>query len=249
MITSGLQSNNFTTIVVKVIKKFYNKIIMDIIEKQISPESQPIISEPWTVARKHGKKSILKILVKFLRPLSINSEGVEEPNPFLDMEGFIPVDLLINKTDLLSIPRQQIIHLLEDNPSKFSIKIENGILYIRTNSEHLEIARTNMKKKKEFTEIVTPMEFCIHGTNKKAWKIIQEQGIKSMTKTFIPFTTEEPERDEAGKLIGSKVCIYLNMSAALEYGIRFYTDVNGRLFSSGINGVIEPSFFLKVVTD
>jgi 2'-phosphotransferase len=90
----------------------------------------------------------------------------------------------------------------------------------------------------------------LHGTYMDAWKSIQNQGLKRMSRNHIHFATGLPK--ENGVISGiRKTCqvyIYINAKKCAEDGIVFYKSDNGVLLTAGPNdeGTLSSDYFLRV---
>jgi 2'-phosphotransferase len=86
---------------------------------------------------------------------------------------------------------------------------------------------------------------CIHGTTMKAWNQIKTEGLKTMDRTHIHFATGL--NSKSGYRKDSQVLIYINMELAMKDGITFYVSDNGVVLTNGINNVLSPTYFTKVI--
>lgn len=89
----------------------------------------------------------------------------------------------------------------------------------------------------------------IHGTLSKFWPLIKDQGLKRMTRNHIHFAPGLPK--EEGVISGMRgscdVIIQINMAAAIKDGIQFYISSNSVILTEGVEGVLSPKYFLKVM--
>lgn len=89
----------------------------------------------------------------------------------------------------------------------------------------------------------------IHGTYKRSWFKIKTEGLKRMKRTHIHFATGLPS--DKGVISGMRsdvdVLIFIDVTRALQSGIKFYQSSNGVVLSPGDErGVIKPKYFLRV---
>lgn len=87
-------------------------------------------------------------------------------------------------------------------------------------------------------EIKEPLKECIHKTNKKAWKIIEKEGLSRMKRNHIHLSESIENLTKQGG-----VYIYIDTSKALKNGIRFFRSDNNVILSPD---KIDPAFFSKV---
>ncbi|KAI8582943.1 hypothetical protein K450DRAFT_225582 [Umbelopsis ramanniana AG] len=124
------------------------------------------------------------------------------------------------------------------------IQDEDGCWWIRANQGH------SLKAiKVELDLIKEPLPICVHGTYTTNWNSIATQGLKRMSRNHIHFAAGMP--GEHGVISGMRkscdVFIYVDMVKAMEDGIVFQLSANQVILSEGINGVLDPTYFLKVV--
>jgi 2'-phosphotransferase len=88
----------------------------------------------------------------------------------------------------------------------------------------------------------------VHGTNVDAWKSIEQQGLKTMTRTHIHFATGLPEDDKviSGMRRSATICIYIDPESCIDDGIEFFISANGVILTDGIDGILGTKYFLKV---
>lgn len=88
----------------------------------------------------------------------------------------------------------------------------------------------------------------IHGTYKRFWPKIKQEGLKCMNRNHIHFSTGLPADKEviSGMRRDVEILIYINLKKALDNGLKFYLSLNGVVLSSGNSGTIHSKYFLKV---
>jgi 2'-phosphotransferase len=90
-------------------------------------------------------------------------------------------------------------------------------------------------------------EAVIHGTYLCHLASIQKEGLKTMGRQHIHFATGR--NVISGMRRDVQVLIYVDMAKCLADGIQFFRSANGVILTAGINGVLSPVYFQKVVKD
>lgn len=104
-------------------------------------------------------------------------------------------------------------------------------------------------------KLLQPISACdhntpvIHGTHLHAWQQIKTQGLSKMNRNHVHFAIGLPDDPnvKSGMRKSSQVFIYIDTHKAMQDGMRFYRSKNGVILSDGINGIIEPKYFEKVI--
>ncbi|KAJ3258430.1 hypothetical protein HK104_006989, partial [Borealophlyctis nickersoniae] len=124
--------------------------------------------------------------------------------------------------------------------------VEKEVLYIRANQGHsLQTVEVAMD------EITSPEDapVVVHGTFGKFWPKIAREGLKVMNRQHMHFAAGLLGQE--GVISGMRktcdVFIYIDMEKAVADGIKFYRSANNVILSSGMDGVLEPKYFRKVV--
>ncbi|CAG8839621.1 6053_t:CDS:2, partial [Gigaspora margarita] len=109
----------------------------------------------------------------------------------------------------------------------------------------------DLVKNLELEEITDPLQFpeVIHGTYLRNWKNIESEGLSKMARNHIHLATGlfGTESVISGMRKNCDLFIYINLSKALEDGIRFFRSANEVILTEGVNGLLNPKYFLKVV--
>ena len=196
------------------------------------------------MTKKLNNKSLSKALSWALR------HGIVDLNLNIDKEGYVSVTELLSKKDFKMTTIDSILEVVETNEKqRFSLITKDEILYIRANQGHSQVVGNLIDITQSCVKIKEPLGKCIHGTTSKAWEIIKIEGLNKMERTHIHFAIAEPSSDLviSGARSTSKVLIYLNMLFAMEDGIEFYMSENNVILSNGIDGIIHPKYFEKIV--
>lgn len=89
----------------------------------------------------------------------------------------------------------------------------------------------------------------IHGTYQKFLPLIEDQGLKRMTRNHIHFAPGLPK--EKGVISGMRgncdAYVEVDMVAAMKDGIAFYISTNNVVLTEGLEGVIPPKYFKNVI--
>lgn len=89
---------------------------------------------------------------------------------------------------------------------------------------------------------------CVHGTFMKFWPSIKATGLKKMTRNHIHFAVGLPgSHVMSGARTTANVAIFVDVPAAIAAGVKFYRSSNGVILSAGLDGVLPPAFFQRVV--
>lgn len=89
----------------------------------------------------------------------------------------------------------------------------------------------------------------VHGTYCEAWESIKTGGVSRMSRNHIHMARDLP--GESGVISGMRwscqVLIWIDLVRAAEAGIQFVQSANGVILSKGMDGVISPEFFVRVL--
>jgi len=163
--------------------------------------------------------------------------------------GFLYIDDLLRHESFAGVTLEQIQEIVQNNDKqRFTIEAdeESNRLKIRANQGHsLKVDDLDLRP------ITNPADFpvVVHGTNEKAYTLIQTQGLKRMSRNHVHFAPGEPGDDGviSGMRSSCTVLVYLNLSTAMEDGLEFYQSANNVILCSGNqDGVILPKYFEKV---
>jgi len=171
----------------------------------------------------------------------------------------IRADGYVALNDVFALPRfkgfslDQVRAVVADNDKKrFGLLEEDGKVWIRANQGHsMNVVQSSLLLEQvDLASIAT----CLHGTNMDAWNAIKAQGLRRMGRNQIHFAEGLP--GESGVISGmrrsAQVLIYLNTAAAAAAGLVMMRSANDVLLTAGfdvggINGIIPPCLFSKVV--
>lgn len=170
-----------------------------------------------------------------------SAEGIPIRN-----DGYVLVSDLLNWKDLRDVTVEQIREVVETNSKKrFELLDEpSGKLMIRAVQGHsLAVEGLDME------EITDASEFpvVVHGTYLEVLPLIRQNGLSKMARNHIHFATALPSSKPISGMRGSaEVVIHVNLDKALADGIKFYRSSNGVILSSGIDGILPPTYFKRI---
>jgi 2'-phosphotransferase len=175
----------------------------------------------------------------------------EKFNLQLSDDGYAEVNQILSlpESKALHLDDETIIKIVNENDKKrFQITERYGKYYIRALQGH---TIHHLDDSKMFAEIKDHDEYetVVHGTFKKSWEIIMKEGLNKMKRNHIHFAIGYPN-DKcviSGMRRTCEVFIELDMQRAMNDGIKFLISENKVILSSGINGVILPKYFKRVV--
>ena len=163
----------------------------------------------------------------------------------MDSRGFVKVnDILIkNKPhthdDIVAIVKA-------DSKTRFVLECRDETWYIRAAQGH---TIPNIDPDLELITDADDLPVVVHGTNLEAFEQIKVSGLNKMSRNHIHFAhgTFDDVTVTSGMRRTAKVMIYINVPKAMADGITFYVSSNEVILSEGIDGVIAPEYFEKVV--
>jgi 2'-phosphotransferase len=172
---------------------------------------------------------------------------------FIGLDGTVPLDLFLScpRITKYNMDFDSIQKIVESNDKqRFRLENINGMWRIGANQGHSKTTTELIDPSKLLERIEEPIELCVHGTSLHAIKLIEKEGLKIMNRTHIHMASGYPGPGTeviSGARTSSKVFIEIDMEKALADGIIFYRSVNGVILTSGIDGVLEPKYFSKIV--
>ncbi|ELR24383.1 tRNA phosphotransferase 1 isoform 1, putative [Acanthamoeba castellanii str. Neff] len=161
------------------------------------------------------------------------------------------------KLDLLLAPdwRKQQGCTVEDikrlvassDKQRYALEERQDGLYIRANQGHSIPGLTEL----DFKTITDASHYptVVHGTYHESWINIKRTGLSKMGRTHIHFAKGEYGSADviSGMRQTCQVLIYINLTLALEEGVEFVESANGVILSPGVEGVLHPKYFARVV--
>lgn len=157
--------------------------------------------------------------------------------------------LALSAVSRLGATEEAVEAVVRDNDkSRFSLIEEDGVRYIRANQGH-SLKCVDEEKLLTAIESADEIPVVVHGTNTKAWPLIQKTGLNKMARTHIHCASGllGEEGVVSGMRRSCRYAIYIDAAKAMADGIRFFKSDNGVILTSGIGGVLDPKYFSKVV--
>ena len=164
----------------------------------------------------------------------------------MDHDGWVVVTELLRHRSLRQLTLDDIKTIVVDCP-KQRFQLDEADKRIRASQGHSIALRTD--------DLLTPITdasqfpIVVHGTKRKSWASIKEQGLCRMTRNHIHFATALPRADNviSGMRTSSNVLVYLDVAKVLEAGIPLFVSANRVVLSPGAgDGYIAPQYFLRV---
>ncbi|BGP55214.1 hypothetical protein JCM8202_003782 [Rhodotorula sphaerocarpa] len=179
--------------------------------------------------------------------------GASKEGLKLRPDGFVRVEDLMKRPKLKGCDMETLERIVRDNAKqRFTLQAEptgeNGVeeLWIRANQGHSVKVEALELNPVEKAEQVPAM---VHGTYYRLWPSIDKEGLKVMTRNHIHCAVGLA--GESGVVSGMRancdLFIYLDVPRLLADGIPIYTSTNSVLLTGGIEGVVPPKYFAKVV--
>lgn len=172
-------------------------------------------------------------------------------------DGYVPIDQLLQlkiKTfsgiPLCSHTIDDVQEAVKnDNKQRFSVREENGQLYIRANQGHTVMVVESDELLKPISS-AEEVPVCVHGTYRKNLESIFKTGLSRMKRRHVHFATGLPHDDGvvSGIRGNIEILIYLDVEKALKDGMKLYLSDNKVLLTEGFNGAVPPKYFKKVET-
>lgn len=181
---------------------------------------------------------------KFSKTISyLLRHGAIEHKLNIDSHGYVEVTELLSNNQLQNLTFENLKYIVAtDNKGRFDLKLISDKYYIRANQGHSTNVGNILNDDEILDEITEPLDVCLHGTYKKSLDNINKIGLCKMDRKHIHFT--DSLTSKSGIRNNCDAIIYIDMKKAMNDGIRFYKSKNGVILSSGINGIIEPKYFI-----
>jgi 2'-phosphotransferase len=194
-------------------------------------------------ARKVDYEKISKKLAWALR------HGIDKLGVHMNPAGYVNLKELLSKPDFSSVTVEIVETIVSsDNKNRYGLLKENEEVYIRANQGH---SIKQVKDEELLAPITNPEDFpvVVHGTNKASWKFIKTRGLYKMERNHIHFAIGLPGENQviSGARVKCEVFIFINLSKAIEDGIKFFVSQNSVVLTPGINGFVPPIYFSKVL--
>lgn len=176
--------------------------------------------------------------------------GLKERHITMREDAYVALDDVLAQKEFRKLTIADIEYIVDTNAKqRYALSNENGKLFIKANQGHSSNIGEQIDQTLAFETITTPFAKCIHGTDRKSWKLIEKTGLKSMARQHIHFTRSEPSDSTviSGARSSSTVLIYIDMAQAMADGIVFYLSSNGVILTEGVDGTLDPKYIANVV--
>ena len=220
------------------IKPVRKSIAIDFLSKQ--PDLNLTYTD--TIMGNQRVKSISKKISYYLRHnlLAVQSN--------VSSDGYVDLKNLLKLSDFDNVWIEEIFHVVKNSDKKrFNIKYDdiNNQYLIRANQGHSISESSKLINPMDiFYKITQPLEYCIHGTSKDKIDSIKSKGLKCMSRTHIHFASKPNAISGFRKT--SDAFVHIDMAKAMTDGIEFYMSDNEVILSSGIDGTIDPKYFMNI---
>lgn len=172
--------------------------------------------------------------------------GLNERNIKMQADGYIHIDDLMNQPEMKDTTIED-VRLIVQNSDKQRYAInENELgIFIRANQGHSKEVGDKIADNKLLTEIKEALPVCVHGTDRKAWKLVSGAGLSAMKRKHIHLASGLPDDADvkSGMRKSASVLIYIDMQKAMDRGKKFYLSDNGVILTADD---LEPDLFAKV---
>ncbi|OCH96356.1 hypothetical protein OBBRIDRAFT_708771, partial [Obba rivulosa] len=180
------------------------------------------------------------------------SEGIA-----MRTDGYVRVDDLLESPKLQEMTFEMLQEIVKnDNKSRYHLMSEpdpkdpaKEVWWIRANQGHsIKTVVLDLQPISSVAEI--PTGIAVHGTNKKAWESIREQGLSKMKRNHIHLAQGVAGSGViSGMRTSSQILIFIDIQKAMDAGIKFYLSANGVVLTEGdAKGFLKPEFFARVET-
>ncbi|KAI9067962.1 hypothetical protein FKP32DRAFT_1698795 [Trametes sanguinea] len=171
-------------------------------------------------------------------------------------DGYVRVNELLQRPKLRELSFEALQEIVKnDAKSRYSLVLEadpktgEEAWWIRANQGHsLKSVVLDYEPIKSVSDI--PTGIAVHGTTKKAWESIKEQGLSKMTRNHIHLAQGVAGSGVvSGMRNSSQILIYVDVQKAIDAGIKFYISANGVVLTEGDErGFLSPQYFSRVET-
>ncbi|GAA5945773.1 hypothetical protein JCM1841_001719 [Sporobolomyces salmonicolor] len=179
--------------------------------------------------------------------------GAQKESLVLRPDGFVRVEDLLKRPKLKGCDMDTLDRIVRDNAKqRFTMRGEptgeggQEELWIRANQGHSVKVEALELKPVEKAEDVPLM---VHGTYYRLWPVIEKEGLRVMSRNHIHCAIGLHGEDgvKSGMRANCDLFIYLNVPLLLADSISVYTSTNHVVLTAGLDGVIPPKYFSKVV--
>ncbi|KAI9279104.1 phosphotransferase KptA/Tpt1, partial [Sporodiniella umbellata] len=168
--------------------------------------------------------------------------GAKKENLNMSSDGFVLLDDVLKLSQFKGVTYPEIEYVVKNNDKRrYELVERENFFYIRATQGH---SLKTVKADELLVRLESVSTPIVHGTTMKAWSLIRTKGLSKMGRNHIHFACDRTA--ESGIRKTSKVFIYIDFEKATKDGVVFYKSSNNVILSDGIDGVILPTYFLKV---
>lgn len=161
-------------------------------------------------------------------------------------DGCVSVEALLALPLMKGVTTDQLKRVVATN-NKQRFAFDSTGDFIRANQGHSQTVAESIADD-EITRVITePLPVCVHGTYRSVAHIIQKEGLSRMQRDYIHLASGLAGQVVSGMRASSQVLIYIDMAKAMADGIVFRESANGVILTRGLNGVLDPKYFERVV--
>ncbi|KAI0630621.1 KptA family-domain-containing protein [Trametes polyzona] len=171
-------------------------------------------------------------------------------------DGYVRVDELLQRPKMRDLTFEALQEIVRsDAKGRYSlvqeVDAETGkeAWWIRANQGHsLKTVVLDLEPIKYAADI--PTGIAVHGTTKRAWEAIKDQGLSKMTRNHIHLAQGVAGSGViSGMRSSSQILIYVDVQKAIDAGYKFYISANGVVLTEGDErGFLPTQFFSRVET-
>jgi 2'-phosphotransferase len=166
-----------------------------------------------------------------------------DPSLQRDSAGYVHDSVVFERIPGLTFPVLKRI-VDQSAKSRFDLLQRDGRHYVRANQGHSASIAGQLDDSAILTPLVEPLDGCFHGTYSRFLPLIQQGGLKTMSRAHIHIAKHHHAR--SGQRPDCDVFIYIDIAAAMADGIPFFESKNGVILTPGIDGVLPPKYFKSI---
>eukprot|EP01094_Clydonella_sp_ATCC50884_P017964 TRINITY_DN3238_c0_g1_i1.p1 TRINITY_DN3238_c0_g1~~TRINITY_DN3238_c0_g1_i1.p1 ORF type:complete len:268 (-),score=48.92 TRINITY_DN3238_c0_g1_i1:18-821(-) len=164
----------------------------------------------------------------------------------ISADGFVKVDDMLRWRRIapLNVTLEEVEEVVQNcAKQRFTLEMRSDGAYVRANQGHsmdVNIPNRPVTCAEEYPCVV-------HGTYLKNWAAIKKSGLNKMSRQHIHMALGDKGEVKSGFRDTCNVLVYIDLARALEAGIPFEVSSNNVMLSPGLDGVIPPEYFARVV--
>ncbi len=162
-------------------------------------------------------------------------------------DGYVSIQQLLALPMYRNVSADAIVKVVKANgKQRFALTNIEDKTYIRANQGHSGAVANAISSDELLIELTEPIQGCLHGTYERAWQVIQTEGLKPMGRKHVHFAKGllGEENVISGMRKSCTVIIYIDMTKAMQDGIKFFESANGVVLTES---EIAPQYFSNVV--